>query len=319
MGINFSEIREISLSGRNQYLDPEVLDEMPSRCDGEYGCGTELEFTDNLNQLYCPNRYCTHKVAARLESMAKEMKADGWGESTCLEVVHRFKLISPFMVFYIENLPLNKYPSDLRVSAFQNKLASICDREKRKVQLWEVVKLLNIPGIATNNARKIFDGYLDMESAYEDIEAYQYLFIAEKLGISEKSESSVLAMNVYSTLLEYKEELLAAQKLFDIYNPQGDSLTMAITGSVEGYTNKQEFVSYLNKILFGKCNITLLNAVKSTLDILIVDNDTSSRKYKTACRLNEKAELNGGHKILICTHTECENALRKLYLDKEME
>lgn len=317
MGIKYSEIEELTLKAGSQYIDPEILKEIPSRCDGDYGCGEELEFTDNLNQLYCPNRYCTHKIASRLEKMAKAMQADGWGISTCLEVVHKFKLISPFMVFYIENLPVEKYPKDLKVAAFSDKLANICTKSKRRVQLWEIVSLLNIPGVATNNARKIFDGYNTMESAYEDIEAYQWLFIAEKLGISEKSESGVLAMNIYETLLEYKEELVVSQKVFDIYSPEGDSLTIAITGGVQGFTNKQEFVSYLNRILLGKCNLTLLNTVNSKLNILIADNDTSSRKFKTATRLNEKAELNGGHKILICNHEECEAALRQAYLKEE--
>lgn len=305
MGFSYSEVAETGL------IDEEVLENIPSTCDGEYGCGEELEFTDNLTQLYCPNRFCTHKIAARLEAMAKEMKADGWGESTCLEVVKRFKLLSPAMVFFIEKLPAEKYPYDLKVSAFQTKLANICDPEKRKVKLWEVVKLMNIPGIASN-ARKIFDGYNTMEEAYDDIESKQIPLIAEKLGMSVKSESGVLVINTYNTLLEYKDELLAAQRHFEIYRPEGRQISMAITGGVVGYTNKQEFVSHLNRKFKGKCDV-VLGTVNSSLDVLIADNPTNSSKYKSATRINEKASLTGGHKIVICTHEECERLLEELF------
>lgn len=312
MGFTFSEVVENALLNPN-IVSPEVLEEIPSTCDGAYGCGAELEFTDNLVQLYCPNRFCTHKVAARLEAMAKEMKADGWGMSTCLEVVHKFKLISPAMVFLIEQLPIDKYPAELKVSGFQTKLSNICDRSKRRVQLWEVVKLLGVPGVS-DIARKVLDGYDNIEEAFEDIEKYQAGLIADKLGLSVKSENGVLALNTYITLIEYKNEILQAVKHFDIYKPVGDSIRIAITGGVEGYSNKDDFIRHLNIELEGLCNVTLAKGVNAKLDILIVDaGDADSGKFKSATRVNEKAELTGGHKILICDHEECEAMLKEKY------
>lgn len=302
MGFSYSEVEEAGL------IDAEVLENIPSACDGEYGCGSELEFTENLTQIYCPDRYCTYKIAARLEAMAKDMKADGWGPENCLKVVKYFHLKSPAQVFLIPNLREEVLDGASKiVPAFNKKLESICDAEKRRVQLWQVVKYMNIPGIAMN-ALKIFGGYTTMEDAYADIEKYQISFIMEKLGIA--VGTSVMAINVYETLLEYKDELLAAQHRFEIFKPEGDKLKIAITGGVEGYSNKSEFVNYLNKISNSRYNISLMNTVSTSIDILVADNDTSSRKYMTAKKINGKL---GEEKIKILDGKGCIDYLKKKY------
>lgn len=273
MGITRQEVYE------NELISDELLDIIPEICPV---CGSEIEFTDSLKQIYCTNKRCSLKIAARLESMAKAMKADGWGESTCLEVVQYFNLKSPYQIFVVGEQGLNcPY-----VSAFSKKIASICDPKKRKVKLWEVVRLAGIPSIETI-AYKIFDGYSSLSEAYEDIEAYEVPFIADKLGLR-NAETGVMAVNIYNTLMEYKGELLFGEQKFDVYTPTGIPMTIAITGSVEGYHNKGEFIQYINSRYAGKINAMLMNSVTSQVNVLIADNDTSSNKYRTACRLKEK-------------------------------
>lgn len=304
MGFLYSEIEEHGM------IDSEVLANIPNYCDGAYGCGSELEFTDNLTQIYCPNRFCTHKIASRLEAMAKEMQADGWGLETCLKIVKMFGLKSPAQVFLIPSVSEDRLQlAASNVPAFDKKLKSICDPARRRVQLWQVVKLMNIPGLAMN-AMKIFDGYTSMEEAYKEIEARQVPLIMERLGISKNGDSSVMAISIYDTLIEYKDELLAAENRFTVYAPEGEPLKMAITGGVEGYTNKGEFVKYLNLIGQGKFSISLMNTVSAQVDILVADNDTSSKKYKTACKINEKA---GYEKVKIFDGEGCIQYLRKEY------
>lgn len=277
MGISIEEVITYGL------ISEEVLDCIPHFC--EY-CGSPLEFTDSLKQIYCPNRFCALKIAARLEYMAKSMKADGWGESTCREVCKIFKLKSPYQVFLLEKCSCDSIP------AFRKKVGSICDPEKRRVRLWEVVKLAGIPSIETI-AFKIFDGYNNLTEAYEDIEKYQVPFIAEKLGLK-NADTGVMAVKVFNTLLEYKDELLFGETQFEIYKPTGVSLYVAITGGVQGFTNKSEFIKYINKRYNGKINAMLMNSVSSKVHVLVADGDTYSSKYRTACRLQEK-----GHDILI--------------------
>jgi len=300
MSFSYSEVKEYKL------IDAEVLECIPSTCDGEFGCGSELQFTENLVQVHCDNPYCTYKIAARLEAMAKMMQADGWGESTCQKVVKHFDLKSPCMVFLLGN---GKYYCP-DVSAFDKKVASICDLEKRKIPLWKVAKYMNLPGIS-DKARKIFDGYGSFEEAYNNFEDNIFVII-EKLGLK-KDESSICAVNTHNTLIQYKAELLAAEKHFEVIREKGDKITIVITGGVRGFKNKQEFVNHLNLILNGKATITMLGGVNSDLDILVADQDTSSSKYKKATAHNNKATAKGDKLIQILDGSGCESYLRNRY------
>ena len=275
MGVTLDEVRE------NELLSEDVLNCIPETCE----CGSPVEFTDSLRQIYCSNPRCFYKIAARLEAMAKTMKADGWGESTCVAVCKEFGLISPYQVFLLEKM-VKEQGAQSSVAAFPKKIDSICDKTKRKVELWEVVRLAGIPSIETI-AFKIFNGYDNLTEAFNDIGSGQVPFIAEKLGLK-NADGSVMAVNVYNTLIQYKQELLFGETQFDIYKPTGQTLYMAITGGVNGFRNKSEFVTYIKNRYAGKVNPMLMNSVSAQVDILIADGDTASNKYKTATRLNTK-------------------------------
>lgn len=280
MGISIKEVIE------NKLISQEIIDNIPHYC----GCGAEIEFTDSLKQIYCSNPRCYYKVAARLEAMAKKLRGsngeccEGWGESTCITVCQEFKMISPYQVFQLEKLVENGATSS--VAAFEKKVKSICNPELRKVELWKVVELAGIPSIESI-AYKIFGGYNNFTEAYADIEEGQVPFIANKLGLK-NSESSVMAVNVYKTLIDYKDEIMYGEKQFDIYKPTGTTLHMCITGGVMGFRNKSEFVQYINKRYNGKVNAMLMNTVTTQVQLLVADGDTGSNKYKTATRLNNK-------------------------------
>lgn len=296
---SYTEVKE------NELIDSDVLAFIPEHCDE---CGAELEFTDNLTQVYCPNPRCPHKIAARLEAMAKDMKADGWGLSTSLQVVKYFRFISPCQVFYLDKISPTVYSRACNdIVAFDKKVKSICNKDIRKAKLWQVAKYMNIPGIAMNSF-KIFDGYSTFDEAYKDIDSKGITFVMERLGIN--SNSGILALNTYNTLVQYKDELLEAQKHFDIYTPKGDKLKVAITGGVNGYSNKSEFIAHLNAMSKGKYDISLMSTVSNETNILIADNDTGSNKFKTACKINEKS---GYEKVHIFNADECIEYLRKTY------
>lgn len=274
MGITLDEVRN------NGLLSQEVLNCIPETCV----CGSPIHFTDSLRQIYCSNPRCFYKVASRLESMAKAMKADGWGESTCITICQEYKFISPYQVFLLDKVVKSGGTSS--VAAFQKKVESICDPAKRHVELWEVVRLAGIPSIETI-AYKIFNGYNTLSEAFSDIEKGQVPFIAEKLGLK-NADGSVMAVNIYNTLIQYKDELLFGETQFDIYKPTGDTLYIAITGGVTGFRNKSEFISHVKFRYGGKVNPMLMNSVTAQVDILVADNDTNSNKFRTATRLNAK-------------------------------
>jgi NAD-dependent DNA ligase len=284
MGVTRADVEAYDL------IPADILEYIPEKCPV---CGAEVEFTDTLKQIYCTNSRCPSKVAARLESMAKSMKVDGWGESTCLKVCQAFGLVSPYSIFAVGEQGL-RCPD---VADFDKKMAAISDMSKRKVRLWEVVKLAGIPSIETT-AFKIFDGFSSITEAFECIEKYQVPFIADRLGIK-NADSSVMAVNVYNTLIEYKEELLFGETQFDVIIPTGETIVIAITGSVDGFRNKSDFVDFLNERYDGVFNIVQVNSVTSKVNILISDGDRASNKYKSACRLKDK-----GHDIIITDSSE---------------
>lgn len=277
MAITYEEVIE------NELLPEELLQYIIRECPF---CGTELEFTDKLTQIYCPNKGCYSKIAARLESMAKAMGIDDWGESTCLAVCQKYNVKTPFQIFTLEKLPANKREV-AGIPAFDKKIRAICDREKRKVQLWEMVKLASLPGIDTN-ARKIFGDYNTIEDAYKDIEKYQVPFIAKKLGLK-KSDTGVMAVSIFNTLLDYRNELQYGEMMFEIYKPMGMKVMVAITGGVNGYKSKAEFIKELNARYLGMLNLVLMNSVTTETDILVHDGDNNSTKYRNALRINEKS------------------------------
>lgn len=280
MGVSLQEVID------NQLISEDVLNVIPHNCS----CGAPIGFTDSLRQIYCTNPRCYYKVASRLEAMAKKLRGpngeccEGWGESTCVTVCKEFRMISPYQVFQLEGLVAKGATSS--VSAFEKKVKSICNPELRKVELWKVVELAGIPSIESI-AYKIFGGYHSFTEAFNDIESGKVPFIANKLGLK-NSDTSVMAVNVYNTLLEYKEEILYGERQFDIYEPTGKTIYMCITGGVPGFRNKSEFIRYINDRYNGKVNAMLMNSVTSQVEILVSDPNSTSNKHKNAIKLNNK-------------------------------
>ena len=280
----------------NGLLDDDILQCIPHYCPS---CGAEIEFSDSLRQISCPSRFCTDKIAARLEAMAKAMKVDGWGEATCRAVCEHFKLKSPYQVFLLGSKLW------YGVATFNEKVNNFITSPKREAELWEVVKYGGIPSIETT-AYKIFGGYSDMESAYADIEKYQVPFVADKLGLR-NNDGGVMAVRVYNTLMEYKDELLFAVTQFTVASKGGTPVNVAITGGVVGYVNKAEYIDKLNRQFAGKLNIMLMSSVTANVSFLVADHDTSSNKYMKALKLREK-----GNPIVITNSVELPGLLCEL-------
>lgn len=307
-------------------INPYVLQDIPEKCE----CGAEIEFTDNARQIFCSNPRCIYKVAARLEKMAKEMNVDGFGEKNCIKFCKAYKMISPFQIFRLNN---RRDLDNIGVAAARQKMADICDEEKRKVRLWEIVKYCGIPDI-DGDAAKIFSGYNTMTEAYTDIERGGVAFIADRLGIR-RTDTSVMAVRVYNNIMEYKEELFFGEMMFTVIKEAGETIRIAIHNSVFGYKNKSQYVRYLNNKYMGKLNFVMASSVSSDVDILIseygIDN---SSKVRNAMRINsrymedvmksgkvEKEQIGKfmsstdlhpvGEKILICDHETAEDRLDK--------
>lgn len=272
------EVRE---AYENNLISKQLYDSVPHKCV----CGGGIVLTDNLTNIMCDNDKCYLKMASRLEAMCKNMKIDGWGLATCVEVCSKFSLESPFQALeikmaYDNGLYLKK---GLKVADFGTKVANISDTSKRECFLWEMVSYANIEGIDTI-AYKLFSGYDTIDEAYEDFQSGQVPLIAEKLGIS--TDAVKMAVHVYNVLMVHYNELIYGEKLFNIKKQSGKVYEMAITGGVTGFKNKGEFVKFLNSRYAGKAVFVLKSSVSKDTDILIADGDTSSNKFKRATAIN---------------------------------
>ena len=99
--------------------------------------------------------------------MAKAMKADGWGESTCREACRIFKLKSPYQVFLLKDILAILYLLSERKWIQYATLISVGKVMGSGKVSWDT--------IYRNYSFKIFDGYENLEEAYKDIEDYQVL------------------------------------------------------------------------------------------------------------------------------------------------
>lgn len=256
-----------------ELMSESVIRELPRKCE----CGHELVLTDNLVQLYCPNRGCFLKIGARLEEMAKLIGADGWGASTCIDVCRQLGLSSPIDIF--DDGVSSSYPEG--VSAWDKKMRNIMVALDKEWELYEVVQLLRLKGIGTI-ANKLFRGYNTIEEAYNDFENGKAILIAERLGIG-KGDESVLAINVYNTLIESKEELLKAEKIFKIKKSSKEQIKIAITGGVDGFRSKNKFIEKLNELSKEGVTYFLNGTVTQDTELLICDEgESNSNKYRKA-------------------------------------
>lgn len=294
--IKYSVVKEQGL------INEDILKNIPSHCD----CGSELVFTDNLVNLACPNRYCYNKIGARLESMCKILGIDGWGNASCVQVAKEFKLKSPAQLYILAQRDVECKS----ISGFQKKLKEFKDViDEKELLLWEYVQAMSIPGV-DSNAHSIFGDYSDIKTAYIDIINGGVPFIADKLGITIKNDASVLAVNTYNTLFNYQNELETLVICFTIKETVGKDIYICITGGVEGYTNKSEFINSLKYSFADKLNIIQQKSVTSDTNILVCDaGDSDSSKFMKARNKNEKA---GKEVIKICTATECFNYLSNM-------
>lgn len=279
-------------------IDPEILAYIPDECE----CGAEIVFTDSLKQIMCSDPRCIYKIASRLESMAKAMQVDGFGESSCIEICRTFGLISPYQVFILEG------KSCPGVAAFDKKIRDIINSPYRNCELWQMVSYGSIPGI-DQIAYKIFGSYKSIDEAFIDIEKQQAPFIAELLG-QKTGSAGVMAVNVYNTLIQYKEELRFGESRFNILHKNGDRMQIAITDSVNGYPNKSAYIKELNMTYDGKLTLVRLNSVTNEVKYLIADGDKTSSKYRKALKMQEK-----GHPIKIVTSQEFKDILKEKYGD----
>ena len=147
--------------------------------------------------------------------------------------------------------------------------------------MWEFVQVANLPYIQTS-ARKIFQGYSNLTEAYEDIEEGGVDFIQKKLGITKDDSVSLQAMKIYTTLMEFKDDLLEGEECVEIIKLEGKKeLNVVCSDQVgDGFSKKNEFYAYVNSTFEDKVHVNFLTSVNRSIDYLVwAGADGSPARY----------------------------------------
>jgi hypothetical protein len=186
---------------------------------------------------------------------------------------------------------------------------------KKKMLLWEFVKVGNLPGIR-DSARKLLSSYDSLEEFFDDIEGGGIPFVQGLLSIKGKQESkdpyasfddddfegdgvSVKAIATYNTLMFFKDELLEAVEFVQIKELTTAVVNICISTSVgKPYASKVDFIFQMNEEFGNKIHLNSLGSVSKDCEFLIWSKEGSATtKVKKATTHNEKkriANINNG-------------------------
>jgi len=310
---------------KNSKLPKAFLDVLPTHCST---CGAEMEITETLSMLRCSNPVCLEKSVQRLVAMLKDLGIKNMGESKCRQFLQYWGTTNPYAIFMYElsDGPLFEGCSMEFSEAMYDQIDS-----KRSMLLWEYVKIGNLPGIR-DSARKLFSGYDDLAEFYDDLESGGIAFVQEALSIKggrgvipettstfmdedEDDVVSVKAVDVYNTLMFFKDDLFEALDFVEIKRLDTPVINICISTAVgKPFTSKQDFVSKMNEKYGHKVHLNFLGSVTNECQFLIWSKEGApTNKVRKAQGINEKRMAQGRDDLIeIMTGAEFQEYLESL-------
>lgn len=287
-------------------LPQQFAEVLPEFCET---CGAPMEISETLTGLHCSNPRCKDKMVMRIKALCNDLGILKFGESTIEKFIDYYEPDSPMDIFQLEEGMLLAPDVSPKISA--DVIRQI--KEKRKMQLWEYVMFANIPFVRTS-ARKIFQGYKNLDDAYKDIVSGGLIFIQDRLGISEYNELSVQAMKVYNNLIEYKDDLYSGindVEIVDLSNKK--QLNVVCSDQVgNGFNKKSEFYAYINNTYADKLHVDFLSSVTKSIDYLVwAGADGTPARYTSKVQKVERYNEKGSN-IPIVTAQQFIDIVEKL-------
>ena len=244
-------------------LPQEFVDCLPERCPT---CGALTEMSEVLTGLHCSNPRCPDKIAMRIKAICNSLGILNFGESTINAFLDYYEVTNPLNIFALRSGMLI---SDRVSEEVSEKIIAQIDA-KRSFTLWEYVQIANIPGVQTS-AKEIFGGYKTLEQAYIDIEDGGVDFIQQKLGIVADGSVSTRAIQIYTNLIAYKEDLfecLCEVNIIDL----SDKIEINIYCSDQaggGFKQKKDFYRAIEEEFGDRYHFNIVGSVNKKLNFLI--------------------------------------------------
>ena len=283
-------VKDLKDSYESYGLPERFVDLLPEKCDV---CGSPLEISETLTGLHCSNLHCKSKIVMRIRAMCRDLGIVDFGESTISKFVDFYDIDNHLDFFDLEKGMILADDVSDKVS---EKVIDQVLRHKDFL-LWEFVQIANLPYIQTS-ARKIFQGYNSMSEAFRDIEVGGVDFIQEKLGINKSDEVSVQAVKIYTTLMDFKHDLIEGEKNVNIIKLNDKKeLNIVCSDQVGGnFSKKPEFYAYMKDTFGDKYHFNFLTSVTKNIDYLVwAGADGSPARYTNKVQKVESYNSKGSN------------------------
>lgn len=249
-------------------------------------CGSEIEITESLTKMWCPNERCDWKQIARMNNMLTNFGVKDIGEAYCKELWECLKyegLDDSYVNVF--RLPFHKYPEinskEVTAKRFNNIQSAVRDSwYDGGLYLGELIAKLSLPGL-DNNARKLFFGFNSLQDMVNALNKHYnenvnglYRYIQSMFGYG------VASRKIYESIRIFKQDILTAQRIFNVKEPVYKSIRIAITGSITraGKYTRKNFIKYCNNICNGVAEV-VDGSASSSIMFVVADSPSDSSKY----------------------------------------
>ena len=256
-------IQDVQENWFDYKLPYEFVSLLPAVCPV---CGAPTEMSEVLTRLHCSNPRCPDKVAMRIKAICQKLGVLGFGENTISAFVEAYDVTNPLNVF---NLSQGMFICDRLSQESADKIIAQLEA-KKDFQLWEYVQIAQLPYVQTS-AKAIFGEFSSLEDAYLAIEEGGVKFIQEKLGLAGDEDGlSIRAMQIYSSLIEYKDDLFECLPDVNIISLEGKTeINLYCSDKAGGgFKHKKDFYDFIGKEFGDKYQFNIA-PINKNLDYLI--------------------------------------------------
>lgn len=261
-------VKDLEFSELGSSLDPRFFEVVPQFCDS---CESPLDMNMALTELKCINPMCTGKLVMRVRKLCEALGIKHFGESSIEKWVDENGIVSPLQLYNIEDGMLLNGISDSLADKLLPQISAV-----KTMKLWEFVANAQLPYIQMS-AKKLLEGYSNLEDFFSDMTDGGVEFIQNRLGIGDQYDDlgnpivSTMASKVFTSLLESQEELLEAINyitLEDESNVQ-EFIIVASDEVGNGFSTKREFYNYIKQRYAGLATFTIGSSVTKKTNIVI--------------------------------------------------
>lgn len=296
-------IVEAFCNERSSLFADEFYDCLPKRCPV---CGMPMEMSEALTGLHCSNPKCLSKVAQRLIAIASSLGVKDLGEARAESFIFHWGITNPLLIYSYDPEVDGPMSEDISLDLSVKIINQF--KEKRKFTLGEYVRLANIPNIQMS-AFALFDGFDDINDAYQAIETGGVEYIRDRLNIKEKGSEdvSVRAVKVFDSLMTFKTDLIEAIDGIEIIkiHTEGMHTLKAVCSTEVGqpFRTKADFYATCNN-LYPNIHIEFGSSVTKKTDYLVWAGADGSPRAVTNKVKKARAYNESGCDIKIVTAQE---------------